>query len=111
MFLASGLSVGGGEIAGEELGGDRQAQGLSPGIWDPAGSGPTGEGTWYLGWKEVQMLPAWLTAQVPPTCSCYLCVPQPQKAQPLSFRVYFFLSGSVPPLHFQVPPGLLGPAL
>lgn len=33
-------------MQGEDLGGDRQAQGLSLGIWDPAGSGPTGEGTW-----------------------------------------------------------------
>ena len=53
------------------------------------------------------MLPAWLSAQVPPTCSCYLCVPPSPKAQPLSFRLHLLVAWS-PPLYFQVPPGFLG---
>lgn len=60
------------------------------------------------GWGEGQMLPAWLTAWVPPTCSCLTVCPYPQKAQPPSLTPP--LTGSVPPPDFQVPPGLLGPA-
>lgn len=33
-------------LQGKELEGDRQAHGLSLRIWGPAGSGPTGKGTW-----------------------------------------------------------------
>lgn len=51
--------------------------------------GQPGNGPGYLGRKEGHMLPTWLTAQVPPTCSCYLCV-----SHPLSFRVYFFMAQS-----------------
>ena len=56
------------------------------------------------------MLPAWLTARVPPTCSCYLCAPLPKGATSKLHTPP--LSGLVPPqLLFQVPPGFLGPAL
>ena len=47
MFLASGLSVGGGGIAGGRAGREQAGtQGLSLEIWGPAGGGPTGKGTW-----------------------------------------------------------------
>uniref|UniRef100_A0A452UBN9 Fibrosin n=1 Tax=Ursus maritimus TaxID=29073 RepID=A0A452UBN9_URSMA len=91
--------------------GQAGTQGLSQGIWSQQETEQQGKGPGYLGWKEGQMLPAWLTAQVPPpTCSCYLCVPPSPKGS-ISKLQTPPLSGSVPLLHFQVPPGLLGPAL
>lgn len=51
-------------------------QGLSLEIWGPAGVEPTGEEAWVPGpgkKKKRQMLPAYLTAQVPSTCNC--CAP------------------------------------
>lgn len=110
MFLASGFSVGGGgKSQGVLLEGDRQAWGFSLGMWGLAGGGPTGRD---LGARPGRRAQASCLADssAPPTCSCYLCVSASPVAQPLSFRIYF-LATQCPQLHFQVPPGLLGPAL
>lgn len=94
MFLASGLSVGGGDCRGRA--GRRQAgPRFILGIWDPAGSGPMGEGTWIPGLGRSANASCLADSPGSPTCSCYLCAPAP-KAQPVSFRVYFSLSGSAP---------------
>lgn len=37
-------------------------------------------------------------------------LPPPSKAQPLNLRLHHFLMAQSPLPHFQVPPGLLGPA-
>lgn len=112
MFLASGLSVGGGGIVEGELGGDRQEpRAYIPGNMESAGDRATGEGTWVP--RLERRADASCLADSPgppPTCSCYLCVPPPPKGS-ISKLQTPPLSGSVPLLHFQVPPGLLGPAL
>lgn len=67
MFLASGLSVGGGGIVEGRAGrGQAGTQGLSLEIQSQQETEQQGKGPGYLGWKEGQTLPAWLTAQVPP---------------------------------------------
>lgn len=59
MFLASRLSVGGGGIKGEELGGDRQEpRGYSWEYGDQQEGDQQGKGPGYLGQKEGQMRPA-----------------------------------------------------
>lgn len=73
--------------------GQAGTQGLSLGIWSQQETEQQGKGPGYLGWKEGQMLPAWLTAQVPPllvpvTSVCH----HPQKAQSLGFRLHLLVA-------------------
>lgn len=91
------LCGGRGIVEGRAGRGPAGPQGLSLGIWSQQETEQQGKGPGYLGWKEGQMLPAWLTAQVPPhpalvpvTSVCH----HPQKAQSLSFRLHLLVAQS-----------------
>lgn len=103
------LCGGGGKSQGVLLEGDRQAWGFSLGMGGLAGGGPTGRDLDARPGRRAQAS-CLADSSATPTCSCYLCVSASPVAQPLSFRIYF-LATQCPQLHFQVPPGLLGPAL
>lgn len=95
------------------MGGDRQEPGAYP--WEYGVQQETdqkGKGPGHLGWSVRRADAAWLRAQVPwpPTCPCYLCVLLSPKGSTSKLQIPPF-SGLVPPLRFQVPPGLLGPVL
>lgn len=112
MFLASGLSVGGrGDRRGKSWEGTGRNPGLIPGNMESAGDRATGEGTWVPRLERRANASCLADSPgPPPPCSCYLCVPPSPKGS-ISKLQTPPLSGSVPLLHFQVPPGLLGPAL
>lgn len=98
MFLASGLSVGGGGIVEGRAGrGQAGTQGLSLEIWSQQETEQQGKGPGYLGWKEGQTLPAWLTAQVPPPPHLFLlplCATIPKRLKSLSFRLHLLVAQS-----------------
>lgn len=89
------------------LEGDRQAQG-SPWECGVRQEVDQWEGTWVPGREEGHVLPAWLTARFPHLFLLPLCVPILSGS---ISKLQNLLSDSVPLIHVQVPPGLLGPAL
>lgn len=104
------LSGGKGDCRGKSWRGQSGTQGLSMGIQGPAGGRLTGEGPWVPRLDRRANVSCLSDSPgFPDLFLLLLCTPSPKgSTSKLQTRL---LSDSVPPLHFQVPPGLLGPAL
>lgn len=87
MFLASGLSVGRGEMAGGIAGRGQAGPGFSLGMWGPAGGGPMGRD---LGARLGRRARASCLSDspVPPLVPVTPVCPHPRWLNLLSFRIY-----------------------